>query len=1786
MPIQTDLSGSPYFDNFDESKNFHKILFRPSVAVQTREINQIQSIFQNQLERFGDNIYKQGTIISGCNFSYHPTVPYVKIKDVETDGTRVIVDNYKGYHARNSANLISEIIEVASGFESTTNKNTLFVNYLNSSNSLNTYAYSADDVLTIYNPIGSLEDVLINDGSVGFSNNDEVVVLSSIAITNTTGGTTFANSFSIGDVVTDTLTANVEIVEVDTTSNPGAIVLRVKPLSTDLVNESSNSEWWTFSANDSFSANNGEVGVVTKVYGEGANATLITSGVGTITSITVVDEGSGYIIDPTVSIKSHTATSGQVDNLDIDPQTFVARVTITPQSSVPVGFGYAVTVDQGIIYQKGYFVRVEPQFLIVSRYESPDDLVVGFTTTEEIINSNIDTSLLDNVLGTTNEVAPGANRLKLTPTLVVQSKSDAEADPQFLTIIEFSGGAPYQQKKQTQYNIVNDEMARRSYEESGNFVIDQFLLNTQSESAFADEANSFVAVIDPGAAYIGGYRVKTDGSFNLSIEKGTDTRTADVTASLNYGSYIKIKEVGGMFKFNTGDQIALYNGQKQHVRLNAGSTVTNPSSDQIGVARIRSITHESGVPGTRSATYRLYLFEIQMQSGKRFADVRSVYYDGTFKAVGDVVTTIDPTTGSTVCQLYDSKLSALVFKNGVTATKTISNESYVYRTVDETLTANADGYVVFNTGANETFPYPSGSLTTTQERDVVVVPLANGSAAANLGGSIQIYSVNTSMVGSSTTFLNDLVAGDWVKVANSTANVIVQIASVANNTYATLTANASANIGSNAVLYFPQFIPISLEATSRYANVSASSNQMTIYIGTALDTDLDVSVAYNVKTSASQVDKTVQRDKFVRIKTSNNIANTVGPWALGVPDVFRLKSVYVANGASNVLSINAVSDVANTTDFITYQDHRFANGDSVLYVGGSYVIPGLSNNTTYYVYASNSSGFQLSSDNTTPLAINASATNDVSHTFTGSPLYFGSSTTGVEDITNDFYIDHNQTENYYNTSYLYQVPGASRALTNNDVLLVKFDCFTHAADAGMKHIESYNIDDSVVLESSNTTINTLEIPQLYSTQDVYYDLRDSVDVRPHVVSTANVAANTLVTYTINPTEPDANSKFSSTDKKFPAPESSFVANVEYYVGRTDRVVIDKNGEMRSIRGEVGTGSIAPEPVNSITINALKIPPYPSYPLSLSAETIKFADTKIANEKYLFKRLTDFRVKTTFTSSDIRNEQPRGYTMADIGSLERRINDLEYYVSLTLAETIIKNKVIPSAVDTTLERFKYGFFVDSFDDFNYSDIDHPEYSADVVEGDLVPKYSEMNLEFKFNTANSTISSLVRGGKFISAAYDEYNLINQSVATDGPVTVTTSNTSSQTAPVYVQKLISVDVINRSTSYDVGGSVYEDWAFTFSNTAYSPVELFMNCTDNDTAVVVFQSTTSTYQTTTVTTTSQYATPNLANTADVLNGGKAYLVGGRSRWENDTGFRSGGPSLAGSVWIEDSYKMSWNHDPSKGMYYVVRVYKGSHLVSPSLDAPRGTYAFRLWFPIDAEQGKDPAITTVAPANFQYQGTTILGQPVTPVIATASPAVLTSSFQVSVPTTTTTYHHDGSKRTRQTMSTSTKTISNVLAIEFDVYGLRPNTLHRAFLNRVDVTPTTILRNILGTTNITSWLQYYPDIMEDLLASDGYGRMSGIIFRVLPPSLSYVQASNLLMSELNQTKEIIIVSSDVSPSTITQASGQGSGSIIPLLKNSAMSYSVVFSYPKTYNVSGPINTSGSGSLLSSLSFGS
>ena len=69
MPLENSLNVNPYFDDYDLAKEYYKVLFKPGVSVQTRELNQLQTMLQNQIEKFGDNIFKSGTILSGINFS-------------------------------------------------------------------------------------------------------------------------------------------------------------------------------------------------------------------------------------------------------------------------------------------------------------------------------------------------------------------------------------------------------------------------------------------------------------------------------------------------------------------------------------------------------------------------------------------------------------------------------------------------------------------------------------------------------------------------------------------------------------------------------------------------------------------------------------------------------------------------------------------------------------------------------------------------------------------------------------------------------------------------------------------------------------------------------------------------------------------------------------------------------------------------------------------------------------------------------------------------------------------------------------------------------------------------------------------------------------------------------------------------------------------------------------------------------------------------------------------------------------------------------------------------------------------------------------------------------------------------------------------------------------------------------------------------------------------------------------------------------------------------------------
>ena len=70
-----------YYDDFDESKNFHKVLFRSGRPLQARELTQSQSILQNQIERFGKHIFKNGSIVEGVRTDIDLELYFIKVDD-------------------------------------------------------------------------------------------------------------------------------------------------------------------------------------------------------------------------------------------------------------------------------------------------------------------------------------------------------------------------------------------------------------------------------------------------------------------------------------------------------------------------------------------------------------------------------------------------------------------------------------------------------------------------------------------------------------------------------------------------------------------------------------------------------------------------------------------------------------------------------------------------------------------------------------------------------------------------------------------------------------------------------------------------------------------------------------------------------------------------------------------------------------------------------------------------------------------------------------------------------------------------------------------------------------------------------------------------------------------------------------------------------------------------------------------------------------------------------------------------------------------------------------------------------------------------------------------------------------------------------------------------------------------------------------------------------------------------------------------------------------------------
>src|SRR6056300_1679164 len=103
-----NFNTNPYYDDFDETKQFHRILFRPGYAVQARELTQLQTQLQDQINKFGKHVFVNGSIVLGGGRTF------------EKDLTSITVDTNFSGQTVNPVNFTDKvIIGQTSGAEAT-----------------------------------------------------------------------------------------------------------------------------------------------------------------------------------------------------------------------------------------------------------------------------------------------------------------------------------------------------------------------------------------------------------------------------------------------------------------------------------------------------------------------------------------------------------------------------------------------------------------------------------------------------------------------------------------------------------------------------------------------------------------------------------------------------------------------------------------------------------------------------------------------------------------------------------------------------------------------------------------------------------------------------------------------------------------------------------------------------------------------------------------------------------------------------------------------------------------------------------------------------------------------------------------------------------------------------------------------------------------------------------------------------------------------------------------------------------------------------------------------------------------------------------------------------------------------------------------------------------------------------------------------------------------------------------------------------------------------------------
>ena len=151
----------PYFDDYTESKNFHRILFKPGFSVQARELTQMQTLLQAQIDRHGQYSFKNGSRVVNGKLSVDTELDYVKVEDNWNDGSQALdTSSYlsqfvgrtiTGATSGVTATVVDHVVKGGTAPNGNTIENTLYIQYTNTGSNNTTKVFAAGEILNATN---------------------------------------------------------------------------------------------------------------------------------------------------------------------------------------------------------------------------------------------------------------------------------------------------------------------------------------------------------------------------------------------------------------------------------------------------------------------------------------------------------------------------------------------------------------------------------------------------------------------------------------------------------------------------------------------------------------------------------------------------------------------------------------------------------------------------------------------------------------------------------------------------------------------------------------------------------------------------------------------------------------------------------------------------------------------------------------------------------------------------------------------------------------------------------------------------------------------------------------------------------------------------------------------------------------------------------------------------------------------------------------------------------------------------------------------------------------------------------------------------------------------------------------------------------------------------------------------------------------------------------------------------------------------------------------------------